>query len=77
MIVVDARGMDEKGALRAVRDAVANLCAPDDLIEVLTADEKTAKKIKAFMEMSGCNVSLERRDVHWAVRMTGRTCICG
>jgi|Deesub1362B_J571_1020462.scaffolds.fasta_scaffold00108_12 TusA-related sulfurtransferase len=74
---VDVRGLRGKEPLLRVREVLASLCTDDERLEVLVSDQKEAKRVGAFLAMSGCKVEFHRQAEHWVVSMVGRTCRCG
>lgn len=73
---LDMRGLGQDEPLRRIRDILRNSCPDDEIIEVLIDSEQDAKRLKAFMSMSGCTVELSREGPRWIVKMTGKNCNC-
>ncbi|MDA8172275.1 MAG: hypothetical protein M0033_00855 [Nitrospiraceae bacterium] len=76
-IVVDVSGLRDKEPCRKVREALG-LCNEGTLVDVLTDSEAEARRLRGFMQMSGCIVDLEKNKNGWMLRMKGRSCsTCG
>ncbi len=73
---LDMRGLGQDEPLKRIRDILRNSCPEDEIIEVLIDSEQNAKRLRAFMSMSGCNVELLREGPQWIVKMTGKNCNC-
>ncbi|MDA8087212.1 MAG: hypothetical protein M0Z75_10975 [Nitrospiraceae bacterium] len=76
-LVIDVSGLRDKEPCRKVREALG-LCNEGTLVDVITDSESEARRLRAFMKMSGCIVDLERGERGWTLRMKGRSCsTCG
>ncbi|MFN3739942.1 MAG: hypothetical protein ACK4TF_04625 [Thermodesulfovibrionales bacterium] len=73
---LDMRGLCQDEPLKRIRDILRNSCPDDEIIEVLIESEQDAKRLRAFMSMSGCTVELLREGPQWIVKMTGKNCNC-
>jgi len=52
----------------------ANCGAEEVFIDVLLATMRDAKRVRAFMSMSGCSTNIDKADGHFVVRASGRAC---
>lgn len=75
-MLLDLRGYPEEESLKKVRDILRYSCPEDDILEVLISSENLAKKLKAFLSMSGCQVEFFRSGLNWIVKSTGKNCNC-
>ncbi len=76
-MILDLRDLKGEEPLRKVREILRDLCHEDEALEIFLDSEATAKRMKGFMAMSGCNVDLLRTQDAWIVKVTGRNCYCG
>ncbi len=76
-MLLDARGLGEKEAFLKIKESLRAGCGEEVKMDVLVSAEKTARKMRAFMEMSGCVTLLEKNEEGWILKMTGRNCRCG
>lgn len=75
-MILDLRGLNGDEPLKRVREVLKETCPEDEVLEVIVGTEQLAKKMKAFMGMSGCNVELIIENDFWIVKSTGRNCYC-
>ncbi len=75
-MLLDMRGEPDEETLKKVRDVLRYSCPEDETLEVLINSERSAKMLRAFLSMSGCQVETLRDGSNWIVKMTGKSCNC-
>ncbi|MBI4684153.1 MAG: hypothetical protein HY755_03025 [Nitrospirae bacterium] len=74
-MIIDARkNKDSRELFRTLKDVFVKEIGNEVFIEVLVDTNETAKKVKAFASMSGCQAVAEEKDGYCVVRITGRPC---
>ncbi len=75
MMQLDARDLKPEELFRKLKQMLSS-CGSNESIEVLVCDRVTAKKVKAFVSMSGCPVEIEQKGHFFILRITENTCGC-
>ncbi|MDA8083506.1 MAG: hypothetical protein M0024_07610 [Nitrospiraceae bacterium] len=73
---LDARALEPGRLFRQLKDMIAT-CGSNEFIEVTVADFSTAQKVRAFASMSGCPVTVEKKEDCIVLRIDENTCGCG
>jgi len=73
-LTIDARQFTSKELFKRLKDTLASQRGSDVFIEVLTDTREMAKKIEAFVSMTGCQTESEKKEEFYIVRITGSPC---
>ncbi len=73
-MIVDARTIASRELLLRMRDLLADHCGREVSVEVFLAGEGDAKRLRAFVSMSGCKTIVEKKEGYYIVRITGNVC---
>lgn len=74
-MVIDLRGYSEEESLRRIRDII-RCYSEEEVLDILIGSEGLAKKVKAFMSMSGVKVECYQNSSGWIIKIIERTCNC-
>jgi hypothetical protein len=73
-MIVDARALDLKELLLRMRDVLADRVGQEVSVEVLLSTAAETKRLRAFVSMSGCLTTVEKKDDYYVVHITGSVC---
>ena len=71
---IDGRYSELHEILLQIREILAASVGREVLMEVLIKTPNEARKVKAFVSMSGCKVHMDKKNGHFVVRVTGAVC---
>ncbi len=76
-MIIDGRGIQIEETLKKVREFLNTRCSLEDAVEVLLSSTEDAKKVKAYVSMTGCITEVKKIDDHYSMIVSGGTCRCG
>jgi hypothetical protein len=74
MMIIDARTLDLKQLLLRMRDVLSDSVGREVSVEVLLSTADETKRLRAFVSMSGCLTTVEKKEDYYIVHITGSVC---
>jgi hypothetical protein len=74
MMTIDARALDLKQLLLRMRDVLSDSVGQEVSVEVLLSSADETKRLRAFVSMSGCLTTVEKKEDYYIVHITGSVC---
>jgi hypothetical protein len=73
-MTVDGRTLDLKELLLRMREVLADHVGHEVSVEVLLSGPAETKRLRAFVSMSGCQTTVEKKEDYYIVHITGSVC---
>lgn len=73
-MTIDARELESHELFRKLKDILTSKVGTDVFIEILFDTRPAAKKVRAFISMTGCQTELEEKEEYYVLRVTGSPC---
>ncbi len=74
-IRIDARELDTQDLLKQLKERLSSACGKSISIEVLLNSDAAVRKVKAFVEMSGCTAAaIDKKDDYYIMQLRGLPC---
>jgi hypothetical protein len=73
-MVLDASNLETRELLLQLRELLASQCNLEVRIEVILGTKVDAKRVKAFVSMSGCSVEISDAEGRRTLLITGSVC---
>jgi hypothetical protein len=73
-MTIDARSLDLKELLLRMREVLSDRVGQEVSVEVLLNTSDETKKLRAFVSMSGCSTTVERKEDYYVVNIKGSVC---
>jgi len=71
---LDANTQSLEQIFLKLKEILASKFGSEVSIKVLTNSEADAKKVKAFVSMSGCQTNVDKKDECYIIHITGSPC---
>ncbi len=71
---IDARALETHELVLKIREILAAGHGNDLNIEILISTKAEAKKVTAFVSMSGCKSEIDKKDSYYIMRIKGTPC---
>ena len=71
---LDARDIELRESLFRIREVLTSTYGNDIFIEVLVNTHADAKKVEAFVLMSGLSTTIDKKDGHYLLSIRGFAC---
>lgn len=71
---IDARRLKPEELFMKLKEILESKMGMNVLIEILLDRHSAAKKVRAFVSMTGCQTELEEKDGYYVMRVTGSPC---
>jgi hypothetical protein len=71
---IDARELDLKDLFIKLKEILASKLGCEVSIEVLVNTSDDAKRLTAFVSMSGCRTEIDKKDNYYIMQITGIPC---
>lgn len=71
---IDARELEYQELVLKVREMLTSKHGNDVNVEILISSIDDAKKVKAFVSMSGCKSEIDKKNSYYIMRIKGTPC---
>jgi hypothetical protein len=71
---IDARDLEVQDLLTRLKDILSAKRGSDVNIEILSSSRDDTIKTKSFVDFSGCQTKIEKKEGYYIIRITGSPC---
>ena len=73
-MLIDAREIELQELFVRLREIMCNSSGKEVMVDVLISDDSDCRKVTSFASMSGYRTTVENKEEHCVVRISGYAC---